>query len=151
MNKLKRILIEQLRQGVSVHDLSKTIAVAVAAALFPLIGFTTLLCAALGSLMRLNHPTMQIINYAMTPVHLLMIPIFLRIGEFVWGAEPTPVMPQQMVAEFGRSPIHFLQLYGKAGALAVFTWSIVAPLAGLALFFILRPVLRMFARRHVRS
>lgn len=146
LQKFKNLLRTQLRQGATVKGLALSIAVSAVCGIFPLLGFTTLLCLAAGKVYQLNHPTMQIINYAMAPLQLLLIPVFLRLGELLVGADPVPFSIPKMLAEFKIDPLAFLQAYGMAGLYAVIVWILVAPLIGWILFVIVKPFLGKIIR-----
>src|SRR5262245_47863076 len=73
-------VVPQLTQGPPPHNISLTIAVGSAIAMFPILGTTTLLCLLVGIFMRLNQPIIQAVNYACTPIHLIFIPY-----SFIWG------------------------------------------------------------------
>jgi uncharacterized protein (DUF2062 family) len=146
LRKCKNLLRNQLKQGASVQGLAVSVAVACVCGIFPLLGFTTVLCLAAGKVYKLNHPTMQLVNYFMAPLQLLLIPVFLRLGERLVGAEPVPFSLPKMLAEFQADPLIFLEAYGLAGAYAVFVWCLMAPALGWLVYYSIRPVLRKLLR-----
>jgi uncharacterized protein (DUF2062 family) len=147
LKKLRALIYEQLIRGVSPQKLAVTAAVGVSFGLFPLFGFTTIFCLIIGAIFKLNHPLLQLANHGMGVIHILMIPVFLRIGEFIVGATPISFSVTQMLHDVHEKPIVFLQNYGMAGLYAVLAWSLIAPLIGMTLYFILS---RVFHRIHLR-
>ena len=134
--RFKDIILAQLKQGATPKGLALSCTMGCLLGCFPLMGTTTLLCVGVGLLIRLNHPVLQLANYAMAPFQLLLIPVYLILGEKVLGLEPTPIRPDVLVRLFIEDPMQFLVRYGKAGAVAVGTWCVLAPLAGIILYYL---------------
>lgn len=130
--KFKNTVKEQMLQGASRKGLASSIALAVMFGAFPVIGFTTIFCLLAGAAFKLNHPTIQITNYLMAPIQLALMPVFLRVGEFVFNSPPLPLEKA------------FLGQYGVPGGMAVFAWLLVIPWIGIAVFFIAHSILRKF-------
>ncbi|MES2854582.1 MAG: DUF2062 domain-containing protein [Bdellovibrionota bacterium] len=145
--KAKAQLKKQLTQGATPRELALTVAFAVVLGVFPLIGFTTLLCFAFALVFRLNQPIIQVLNYVVAPLQLILIPVFLMIGEFLFGAEHTSINPVKMVEAFSNDWRGFLVEYGMAGAYAVFAWSICAPIGGFIIFRVMKPLLERMKRK----
>ncbi|MES3039389.1 MAG: DUF2062 domain-containing protein [Bdellovibrionota bacterium] len=144
--KLKKILLDQLYQGATPKDLALAVSFAFILGTIPIMGATTILCVAVGPSLKLNHPTMQFINYLITPLQLILIPVFLRTGEYIFNAEPIAFSPTVIIADFMAGPLGFLAQYGMAGAMAVFAWSIIMPWFGVILFFFVKSILEKVVR-----
>lgn len=140
LKKIRELIRAQLVQGVTPRGLALTCAMALVLSTFPLLGTTTFLCLMFGMALKLNQPVMQALNYAMTPVHLLLVPVFLKIGERVVGAEPVSLNPQLVMAEFFTDWKLFLEHYGMAGLHAILAWTLIAPAVGFVVFFVLNAV-----------
>ena len=138
LKKSKDLIAAQLNQGASPHGLALSCTLGCLLGCFPLMGTTTLLCVAVGVALRLNHPALQLANYAMGPFQLVLIPVYVILGERALGLPPTPLRPDLLVEQFTTSPYDFFVRYGKAGLVATGTWTILAPLAGVVLYFIFR-------------
>jgi uncharacterized protein (DUF2062 family) len=74
-----------LRQGISPRRLALTLALGFAIGCIPLVGLPTLLCAALAMALKLNLPAIQAANYVVTPLQLLLIAPFVRLGGWLAG------------------------------------------------------------------
>lgn len=83
-------ILSQLLQGISPEKIALTIVVGAALGVFPVLGASTLLCALVGMWLRLNQPILQLVNYAVYPLQIALIFVFLRIGERICGAAPCP-------------------------------------------------------------
>ncbi|KYG65715.1 hypothetical protein AZI86_01160 [Bdellovibrio bacteriovorus] len=148
MKKFKEVVLNQLTQGVSPHSLALSCALAVALATFPAFGVTTIIIFFTALYLNLNQPIMQALNYAMTPVHLLMLPIFLRIGEWILGEPPVPINPVKIVSDFNGDWGLFFSQYGMAALHAMLAWALIAPIAGIIIFYSLRPLFERIQRRY---
>lgn len=141
-------VIALLTQGVTAEKIAQTLAVGTVCSLFPFLGTTTLLNLGVGLWLRMNQPIMQSLNYLLTPVHLVMIVVYVRIGEWVWRAGEDRFTVGEMVRVFrDETFVAFLNRFGLAGWHAFTAWLITAPLVFALVYFPLRPLLHRLARR----
>ena len=147
----RRRLVEplgsQLRQGATPEALADAVAAGLLAGTLPFLGLTTAFAALLGWLWKLNHPVLQAVNYALSPVQLLLIVPFVRIGERLFGAQPMPLSPGEVVRAFGESPSAALARFGLSGLHAFAAWALCMPLLCFAVSRLLRPAMRRLAAR----
>lgn len=141
-------IINLLTHGVTADKVSATIAVGTACSLFPFIGFTTMLNLGVGLWLRMNQPILQAINYLITPLHLVMIVVYVRIGERIWGVTDEAFSVSAVVTTFREvSFSEFLARFGWAGVHAFTAWILSVPVIIACIYYPLRPVLRSTARR----
>lgn len=141
LNRVRNFLLEQLRQGTSPQALAMTCATGVVIAVFPTLGATTLLCLIAGTIFKLNQPILQAINYALAPVQLLMIPVFLKLGAWICQVPAVSVNPQVMIQEFWQNTGKFFADYGWAGLQALLAWILVAPFIFVITKFIIAKII----------
>ena len=141
MKRLKNRIIAFLRQGMTPHDLALALALGVALGTFPVIGATSLLCGAASILLRLNLPTIQSINWAVSPLQLmLLIPLF-KLGSKVFGGNAVTVSFNALMTMMQTD------LIGTIGAFLVVTlhgigaWALMAPPAAAFMYFLALPVI----------
>jgi uncharacterized protein (DUF2062 family) len=133
----------QLTQGVSPDAIARTLAVGTACSLFPFIGFTTLLNVGVGIAARMNQPILQTLNVLLGPLQVLLILVYVRLGEVIWRATDDRFTVPEMVRAFHTGSVtEFLRRFGWAGAHALTAWVLTAPLLIAAVYFTIRPVLR---------
>lgn len=147
--KIKKVVLTQLTQGVSPESLALSCALAFVLGTFPVVGATTVLIFFMAVYLRLNQPIMQMLNYALTPVHLLLLPVFLRLGEWVLGVPPISFNPSVMMSELKADPSLFFSNYGMAALHASLAWLLTAPLVGVILFLVLKPLFKRIQRHSV--
>ncbi len=134
-----------LKQGITPEKVALSIALGVVCGLFPIMGATTLLCVAAASAMRLNQVAIQVVNYLMSPLQVGGILLFVRLGEWLVGAEPVPFSPAELARSFRAHPGAFFSRFGWTGVHGILGWSVVAPFVALALYAAVIPLLRRAA------
>jgi uncharacterized protein (DUF2062 family) len=133
-----------LRQGVSPAKLALGVSLGVVCGLVPVLGASTLLCTALALALRLNLPAIQLVNYLVTPLQLLLIIPQLRLGEWLTRSPAFPVTLESGMALLSQGPIHAITVLGTAIVHATIAWLVLAPLAAVLLFHALAAVFRRF-------
>jgi uncharacterized protein (DUF2062 family) len=140
-------IVAQLTQGVTPDRIALTLALGVLCGVFPFLGFTTALCAVVAAALRLNQPIIHVVNQLLWPVQLAGIPLFVALGQKLYGAPPVPVDPTEIARVFADSQREFWTRFGLMGLHAFTAWLLVAPFLVAALHFGLRPVLRRLASK----
>ena len=74
-----------LEEGVSVETLALSIAIGFALGICPLFGVPTALCGVAAVVLRLNFPAIQLVNYLVCPLQILLAWPFARLGRLVFG------------------------------------------------------------------
>jgi len=131
----------QLTQGVSPSRLALALTLGLVVGVVPVLGVTTALCAALAVALRLNQPAIQLANYAAYPVQLLLLVPALQAGAWLFGRPAITFSLAQLQAELTADPLGTVGRYLEDTLRAVAAWGLLAPVAGLSLFLILRLVL----------
>lgn len=139
-------LLAQLTQGVTPDKLAATLAIGTACSMFPFLGFTSLLNLAVGLRLRMNQPILQTLNQLLGPVHLVMIVVYVRLGEWLWRMQDDRFTVTEMLRVFREASLgDFLHRFCWAGIHAFTAWALTAPALIAALYFGLRPLLRKAA------
>jgi uncharacterized protein (DUF2062 family) len=144
-------VVALLKEGISPERLALSLAVGAALGLFPIVGATTLLCLLAGVMFRLNHPALQLVNYAVYPLQVSLILAFVRMGERLLGAVPVSLSPLTLTARFQQDPTRFLAEFGVTGLRGILGWFVVAPFVATVLYFVLVTPLRRVAAAFTAS
>jgi len=151
LNKVRQVLLRQLRQGLTIHHASLAVALGLVAGIFPIIGCTTIVCMIGAALFRLNQPIAISLNLlAVLPKLALIIP-FLRFGEFLFRAEPISFEIKAFTARWMAEPLLTTQTFAMSFVHAIVGWLVVAPIAFLIFYFVARPIVTRTARVLARS
>src|ERR1700733_13089143 len=138
--KILEPLLGLLTQGISPDRLALCVAIGVVVGNIPILGVSTILCAAIALTFRLNLPAIQIVQAAMAPTQLLLIIPFVRLGEWILRVPPEPVSLKQGMALLAQGAGHAITVLWDAILHAGLAWMLVAPLAVYAIYRLLIPV-----------
>lgn len=127
MKTLKSKALDTLRSGLGPRPAAIAIAAGVTLGVFPVYGPITLICLAVAWLARLNAPLMLAGLYTMTFVKPLLILPYLRLGEFLFGADPMPISLVELSRRFAEDAIGTFSEFGWSFAHAVSGWLITVP------------------------
>ncbi len=132
-NYVKNVLAQALYQGLTPRKLALTFAFGVILGIFPVFGVTTLLCFAAAFLFRLNIPVIQLVNYLIAPLQLILIIPFIQAGIYLFDLRPFPYSTDQLLSMLRNDPWLLLKEAGLALAIGVGVWSLVS----IPLFFVM--------------
>lgn len=144
-------MIKQLTQGISADKLAWTIAIGCAAGIFPIMGTTSVVCFLAAAYLRLNQPVIQVVCLTLWLAHLALILPFIKLGQWIHGADPIKGSVATLLKEFFVNPWQFAQDYWLAAWHGIVAWLIVSiPLILIVRAFSL-PLLRAAANRIERK
>jgi uncharacterized protein (DUF2062 family) len=143
-------LIALFTQGITPDKVALTLGVGSVCSLFPFLGFTSLLNLGVGLWLRLNQPLLQTLNQVLGPLQLVLILVYVRVGESLWQAEGERFTIGEMLRFFREASLGgFLQRFGWAGIHAFTAWAVTSPLLFVAVYYLTRPALRRLASKPV--
>lgn len=134
--------------GITPDRVALTLAVGTGCSMFPFLGFTSLLNLGVGLWLRLNQPILQTLNQLLGPVHLVMIVVYVRLGESLWRMQDDRFTVAEMLRIFREASLgEFLHHFGWAGVHAFTAWALTTPFLVAGLYLGLRPALRRLASK----
>lgn len=140
MEPMKRKATAWLQQGISPRRLALTLALGFAIGCIPVVGISTLVCAALAVALRLNLPAIQAANYVVMPLQIALIVPFVRLGGRLLNFGPS--RPFDAATLLHTPPVALISQMGGMAGQAVLAWLVIAvPAVGL-MTATLTPVLR---------
>ncbi len=124
-----------LKEGMSVRKIGLCIALGITLGIFPILGITTLLCAAAAFAFRLNLPAIQLVNYMVYPLQIALIAPFYSVGNWLFndkGSATTVNFIELMKNDFWGSMTNLwnLALY------AISIWMVICPFLILVLYIV---------------
>jgi uncharacterized protein (DUF2062 family) len=149
--RVREPLEAQLRQGLSPQGLAWSVAMGLALGVFPVLGATTILCAATGQLFRLNQPALQLVNYLAYPLQLALILPFIRLGERLFGGPALGLSLPELLASLRTAPMAFVAEQWTRTWHACVVWALLALPGAFLLALVLRPVLASVSRRMAKE
>lgn len=127
------VIVQALSQGTTPRKLAITCALGVVLGIFPLFGTTTLLCLAAALVFRLNIPLIQLVNYIVAPLQLILILPFIKLGTFVFQLQPFPYSAGELKMMFKNDWWALIREAGLALGTGIGIWMIMS----VPLFFLL--------------
>jgi uncharacterized protein (DUF2062 family) len=143
--RIVRPIIALLVRGITPEKIALSLAFGIVIGVFPVLGSTTLLCLLAAILFRLNLPAIQLVNYLCYPLQLALILPFLRMGRWLFRAEPLRLSFSQMLALAHGDILRAFHLLWIAALQAAAAWLLVGPLAIVLLYSAFAPMLRRLA------
>jgi len=138
-------IVALLTQGITPEKIALSLAFGIGLGVFPVLGSTTILCAAAALIFGLNMPAIQLVNYLIYPLQLIFMVPFIRLGEILFRAAPLPLSLAQML---GMARTNFPRAFSAlwlAGVHAATAWLLIGPLLIFLLYLALSRVLRQVA------
>jgi uncharacterized protein (DUF2062 family) len=140
-------VIELLRQGITPEKIALSIALGAAIGVFPVLGSTTFLCAAAAVILRLNLPSIQLVNYLMYPLQLILFLPFLDAGSRIMRTAPIALSMKQVFGMIESDPWRLIKMLWSATLGAMTIWVALSPLVIGIIYIALAPLLRRLGRR----
>ena len=124
-------VIAMLRQGVTPEKVALGLALGIIVGVTPMLGSTMILCMAAAFVLKLNPAAIQLVNFLMFPVQLLLLIPFIRAGEWMFGAVRDPLTLNRIrqlieanvwnaIATLWLETLHALAVWAILGSLAIF-------------------------------
>jgi uncharacterized protein (DUF2062 family) len=135
-------VVAQLMVGISPERIAWAISLGIVLGVFPIMGTTTLVCLVAGWLLRLNQPVLHVFSNLVYPLHLVLILVFIRLGERLYGAPRMSFSIPQLLGKFKDDPLQFGREFGMTAWHGVSAWLLVAPVAAILIKLAVVPVLR---------
>jgi uncharacterized protein (DUF2062 family) len=142
LKNFKRKLLAFLMTGISPERLALCVAVGIALGLFPALGTTTILCTMAAFLFRLNLAAIQLVNFTMYPLQIVLLLPFLHAGAWLFNNKPIQFSFEQLKEMLDTD------LWGTVTGLWITTlqgiavWILAAPFIIGFVFVLLLPLLR---------
>ena len=140
-------VVRQMTQGISPEKIALTLAVGSACGVFPIPGTTTLLCLFVGIFLKLNQPIIQVVNGLLTPIHVALFFIFIRVGDLLTGTQHVKAGFHALETMLWEDPRHFVHLFNGVLLHALLGWAVTAPLWIVIAYSIGLPTLREIKRQ----
>ena len=125
--------------------ISVCIALGVALGIFPVLGATTLLCAIAAFVFRLNLPAIQVVNYLVYPLQIILLAPFYGAGSWLFNGRSLPLFEENIIEVLKKDFWGSMADLWDVTLYAVFAWLIISPFLILLLYILLKPVIQRLA------
>jgi uncharacterized protein (DUF2062 family) len=134
-----------LTQGITPEKIALSLAFGIVLGIFPVLGSTTVLCAAAALIFQLNLPAIQLVNYLIYPLQLFLLVPFIRIGEKLFRVGPLQLSLTQILAMVRVDPMHAIARLWLVELHAMLAWLLIGSPAIFLIYFFLARALRQAA------
>jgi uncharacterized protein (DUF2062 family) len=135
-----------LKTGLSPEKLAQSFSFGVILGLMPLPG-SSLTCTIASFLFRLNFGAIQLINYMVAPLQLVLLIPFYKAGAAITGSEVMKGTLNDITERFKSDLWGMLYELGSTAVAAVALWVVISVPLGIVLYRITLPVFRKIALR----
>jgi len=140
--KISDPILALLKQGLSPKSIASSLAFGAVIGLFPILGTTTAICIFVAAAFRLNQIAIQIANYAVYPLQIILLIPFIRLGEYIFQIKTVTGNPQEIISLARMDIFLVLKTYGISLISGCFAWFICAVPCILCLKFIFHYVIK---------
>lgn len=140
-------LLNFLQQGISPEKMALALAIGITVGILPLLGATTLLCTLLAFRFKLNMAFLQLVNYIVYPIQLVLYIPFLRIGAGLFSSEKFNYSLEEITNMLATDAMGTIGKFFIVNLCGLLLWLILAPILFLLSYFIGRAVFRSMAKQ----
>jgi uncharacterized protein (DUF2062 family) len=144
-NRIVGPLYKYIKLGLSPVKLSIAISIGATLGLFPIFGTTTLICVLLAVIFKLNMTVLQVVNYLMLPLQLIILIPLIKAGEYIFSSGHSKLTIEMIVHAFKDSWLSGIKELGHILIMGAGAWAIIIIPLGIILFFILVPIIKKIA------
>lgn len=122
------------REGFTSEKLALSVSIGIIGGTFPIIGLASLVCLLLTIIFKQNLVIVQVTNYLVYPLQIVLLIPFLRIGNAVIAGNHIALTINQVVLAFKAGFLHGLNQIGMISIYGIMAWFVVAAPALLILY-----------------
>ena len=145
--KISNRLMDFLQQGISPERMALALAIGITIGLLPLLGATTLLCTLIAFRFKLNMAFLQLVNYIVYPIQLLLYIPFLRIGAGLFSKEKFNYSLEDITNMLSNDLMGTIGKFFIVNLCGLLLWLTIAPVLFALSYFIGRAVFKSLAKQ----
>jgi uncharacterized protein (DUF2062 family) len=145
--KISNRLMDFLQQGISPEKMALALAIGIAIGILPLLGTTTLFCTLIAFRLKLNMAFLQLVNYIVYPIQLLLYIPFLRIGAGLFSKEKFNYSLEDITNMLSNDLMGTIGKFLIVNLCGLLLWLIIAPVLFAVSYFIGRVVFKSLAKQ----
>ena len=143
----KEKLVVFLQQGLSPHKFASAIALGSIIGFFPVIGTTTIISGLLAIIFKLNMGLIQIANYAVYPLQILLIVPEIKMAHKLFFSHLKLLKLDDFLSELAHFDIEVIKTFSFYILLSVIGWVIIA----IPTFIVLYLLSKKFAQFYLKK
>jgi uncharacterized protein (DUF2062 family) len=132
-----------LKQGIEPSRLSLALTSGAVIGVFPVLGIATVTCTGIAALYRLNLPAIQLANYLVFPMQVILFFPFLYMGEVLTGNSLDDISKTKLLETFDLGFLPAVQELTQYFVLASLGWALALVPLFVILYFALKKVITL--------
>ena len=140
-------MVGLLKMGADPDKLAWSLALGLVVGVNPLLGSTTVVALGVAAAFRLNLVASQVGNHAVYPLEIVLFPVFIKLGDVLFGTQKLPLAGQALWHAAKHHPLETTRLLWTWEWHALVVWAMFAAVAMPAIALGSEPVLRKMAER----
>ena len=149
--KILNLAKSMLKEGMSLRKIALCLALGTVLGIFPVLGATTLLCTVAALALRLNLPAIQIVNYMVYPLQLIMLAPFYSTGSWLFKQQSWPLINTDLIGSLQNDFWGSIASLWDLTLYAILTWVAISPLLILLLYSATKPVIRALSAHYTSN
>jgi len=149
--RMRGALMGLLRQGLSPEKVAFTVALGILLGVTPVLGSTMVLCTVAALAFGLNLAAIQLVNWMVFPLQLILLVPWFRTGAWMFGYPPSRISASGIVALTRLDFIHAVAALWVATMHALVAWFICGGMAVGLMYVLLVPVMRRMRSEEARN
>jgi len=137
-------VVALVKQGISPEKISLGMACGIVLGIFPVLGSTTILCGVAALIFRLNLPAIQLVNYIVYPLQIMLLIPFFHLGDLLFQVEPLPLSAQELIALLRSDLWGTMRSFSSTTLRAIVAWLLISLPTFLVLHFTLLRFIKTF-------
>ena len=140
--RITNTIVSLLGEGITPRKISLSMTLGIVIGIFPVIGLPAIICFIIAALWRLNHAIIQIFNWLVYPLQLILIIPLFRLGNIIFRDTPLTVALDNMLASYKSD------FWGTMGSLADITlhaivaWGLACIIVGPVIYGVSLPFVK---------
>lgn len=147
MKKKLKQLKDILNQGLEPNQIAWCISLGLVFGVFPMIGITTILVALIALVFRLNIVLIQLIQWLLAPLQLLLLIPFFQLGQYCFGGNGEVINMELLKSTWDKGWFDATILIINLHKQAIFVWILFAIPSVLFIFVVSKFSIKMIGRR----
>ena len=143
--KILSLVKSMVKEGMSLKKIALCIAMGFVLGIFPVLSATSLLCTVAALALRLNLPAIQVVNFMVYPLQLVLLAPFYGTGNWLFKQQGWTLINTDLIGLFQNDFWSSMANLWDLTLYAILTWLVISPLLILLLYSASKPVIRALA------
>ena len=114
------------KEGFSLETLALSISIGIIGGAFPVLGLASYICLLLTLSLRQNIIIVQVVNWLVYPIQILLLIPFMKLGNAIFGGSDITLTFHQVVVAFQSGILNGIKLIGIISLYGVIAWVVTA-------------------------